>query len=186
MGRLCDAGQFQHLQLGIAVGVADNELHQESVELSLGERIGSLVLDRVLCGQHPESLRQDERLVANSDLAFLHGFQQGALDFGRGAVDLVGEQDAGDDGTGADVECPRGRPVDLGTGQVGRQEIGSELDAPKRQIQGLCERPDGTCLGQTGNAFDEDMAAGEQGDDQTIQEGPLTDDQVLEPLDQAL
>ena len=102
MRRLGHARQVEHGQLGRAVGVADRQLHQEPVELRLGERVRPLVLDRVLRGQDPEGLGEDHRLVADGDLPFLHGLEQGALDLGRGAVDLVGEQDAGDDRPGTD------------------------------------------------------------------------------------
>ena len=151
-----------------------------------GKGIGSLMLDRVLRGQHPESLGKDDRFVTDGDLAFLHGFQQRALDLGRGAVDLVGEQDAGDDRSGADVECSRRGAVDLGPGQVGRQQVGSKLDAAKRKVERLRQRPDCTRLGQPGHALDQDMSAGQQSDDQPFQQGPLSDHQVFHPLDQPL
>ena len=76
--RVADAGQVEHRQLGGAVGIADEQLHQEAVELGLGQRIGPLVLDRVLGGQDEERVGQADRLVADGDLAFLHRLQQGA------------------------------------------------------------------------------------------------------------
>jgi hypothetical protein len=35
--------------------------------------------------------------AVDGDLAFLHGLQEGGLGLGRGAVDLVGEQQVGED-----------------------------------------------------------------------------------------
>ena len=43
--------------LGGAVGIADVDLHQEAVELRLGQRIGALLLQRVLGRQHVERKR---------------------------------------------------------------------------------------------------------------------------------
>ena len=56
---LLDAGGLdQDAPLGVAVGIADVDLQQEAVELRLGQRIGALLLDRVLGRQHVEGLRQ--------------------------------------------------------------------------------------------------------------------------------
>jgi hypothetical protein len=48
----------------LAVGVADVDLQQEAVELRLGQRIGALLLDRVLRRQHMEGPRQVVALPA--------------------------------------------------------------------------------------------------------------------------
>src|SRR5439155_23839518 len=70
-------------------------------------------------------------------------------------------------------------------GQVGRQEVGRELDATERQVEGACEGPHGAGLGQSGHAFDQDMSTRDQCDDQPLEQGPLADDRPLEPVDQA-
>ncbi len=43
-------------------------------------------------------------LAADRNLAFLHHFQQRALDFRRGAVDLVRQQQVGEHGTKGCIE----------------------------------------------------------------------------------
>ncbi len=48
----------QHLLLLLEGRVADLELEQEAVELGLGQRVGALVLDRVLGGDHDERIGQ--------------------------------------------------------------------------------------------------------------------------------
>ena len=73
--------------------VADAQLQQEAVDLRLGQRVGALLLDRVLRGQHQERVRQRERLAADGHLALLHRLEQRALHLGRRAVDLVGQDD---------------------------------------------------------------------------------------------
>jgi hypothetical protein len=46
--------QAQDLGLGIGLRIADAHVHQEAVELRLGQREGALLLDRVLRGHHQE------------------------------------------------------------------------------------------------------------------------------------
>ena len=128
---------------------------------------------------------QDDGLVADGDLPLLHRLQQRALDLGRGAVDLVGQQDAGDDRAGPDVERPGRRAVDLRAGQVGREQVGGELDPPEREVERLGQGADGPGLGQAGDALDQDVPAGQQGDDQPLEQRALADDRGLEPVDQA-
>ena len=118
-------------------------------------------------------------LVADGDLPLLHRLQQGALDLGRGPVDLVGQQDAGDDRAGADVERAGRRAVDLGAGQVGGEQVGGELDPAEREVEGPGQGADRPGLGQAGDALDQDVPAGQEGDDQPLEQRPLADDQAL-------
>ena len=76
------------------------ELEQEPVELRLGQLVGALVLDRVLGGGDDERVGQRTRFALDADLAFLHGLQQRRLGLGRRAVDLVGQQQVGEDRPG--------------------------------------------------------------------------------------
>jgi hypothetical protein len=55
---------------------------------------------RVLGGDDEEGLGQRAGLAFRRHLALFHGFQQGALGLGRGAIDLVGEHHLGEDRTG--------------------------------------------------------------------------------------
>jgi hypothetical protein len=82
------AGDNRHL-FG-EVGIADDHLHQEPVDLGLGQRVGAVGLDRVLGGQDQERGRHPKALLADGHLVFLHHLQQGRLDLGRGPVDLIG------------------------------------------------------------------------------------------------
>ncbi len=55
------------------------------------------MLDRVLGGDHEEWLGQRVRMRIHSDLALVHGLEQRRLGLRSGAVDLVGQQDVGED-----------------------------------------------------------------------------------------
>ena len=53
--RLLGAGGLeQDAALGVAVRIVDVDLHQEAVELRLGQRIGAFLLERVLRREHVE------------------------------------------------------------------------------------------------------------------------------------
>ena len=57
--RFLDAGGLeQDAPLGVEVGIEDVDLHQEAVELRLGQRIGAFLLQRVLRRQHVEGRGQ--------------------------------------------------------------------------------------------------------------------------------
>jgi hypothetical protein len=80
-------------------------------------------------------------LVADGDLPLLHRLEQGALDLGGRAVDLVGEDEVGEDGPALDVEGPLRGVVDLGADDVGGQHVRGELDPGESCVQRLRESP---------------------------------------------
>ena len=69
-----------------------------------GKGIGALLLDRVLGRQHEERVGQAVALPTDGDLAFLHRFQERGLGLGRGAVDLVGQDDVREDRPAQELE----------------------------------------------------------------------------------
>ena len=60
-----------------------------------------------------------EVITANGNLVFLHYFQQGALHFRRGAIDLIGQDEIGKDGAKMRGELAGARVVNLSSNQVG-------------------------------------------------------------------
>ena len=87
-------------------GVVDLQLEEEAVELRLGQRVGALLLDGVLRGQHDERLVQPVALAGDGHRLLLHGLQQRGLRLGRRAVDLVGQQHVGEDRPAREDEAP--------------------------------------------------------------------------------
>ena len=149
----------QHLPLLVGVGVAEADPQQEPVELRLGERVGALVLDRVGRGEHVERRVQGERLALDGDLPLLHRLEQRGLGLRRRPVDLVGEQQPGEERARTELE---GRPalvVDERAGQVGRQQVGGELRPPEVQPQGLREGPGGQGLAEAGEVLEQHVPA---------------------------
>ena len=89
------------------VGIPDPHLEHEAVELGLGQRIGALVLDRVLGGEDHERLLQRIGRAADRDLMLLHRLEQRGLHLGGRAVDLVRQDDLGEERPLLDVELLR-------------------------------------------------------------------------------
>ena len=82
-------------------------LEQEAILLRFRQRIGPFVLDRVLRGQDHERVGQRLLDTLEADAVLLHRFQQRGLHFGGRAIDLVRQQDVGEDRTLSDAERPR-------------------------------------------------------------------------------
>ena len=66
--------------------------------------------------------------------------------------------------------------VNLGAGEVGRQQVRGELDAVKIALDTITERLDRACLGEPGRAFDEQVTIGQNCDQETLYEPLLADD----------
>ncbi len=113
----------------------------------------ALLLDRVLRGEHKQRSRQRISHAADRHLILLHRFEQGRLRLGRGAVDLVGQDDVGEDGAGdeADFALAGGHVLfdDVGAENVGRHQVWRELDAAELEIHGLGQGLDQQSLGQS-------------------------------------
>ena len=113
----------------VVAGIADQHLEHKAVHLGFGQGIGALGLDRVLGGQHQERVGHHEGLAPDGHLVLLHHFEQGALHLGRGAVDLIGQQQVGEDRAERGVELAGLLVVDARADQVGGDQVGGELDA---------------------------------------------------------
>src|SRR5262249_35116141 len=107
-------------------------------------------------------------LVTDGDLLFLHGFEQRALYFGRGAVDFVGQNQVRKNRASACSETTGLRVVNLCADNVVRQHVGRELQRRKFDGDTCRERFDGERFGQAGHAFEQYVTVGEQADDQPL------------------
>ena len=155
----------QHLLLLRGVRVAHRQLEQEPVELRLGQRVGALVLHRVLRGDDDERIGQRVGLALDRDLALLHRLEQRGLRLRRRAVDLVGQQDVGEHGPGPEPEpAATGHPTveDELTGHVGGHEVGRELDPLDVEVECGGERLDDEGLGHARHALEQHVPPGQQ------------------------
>ena len=143
-GRRVDAHPAEDLELLVAGRVGHVDLEQEAVALCLGQRVDALGLDRVLGGDHDERLRHREGGAADGHLLLGHQLEHRGLDLGRRAVDLVGEHEVDEDRAELDVEALLAGLVDPGADDVGRHQVGGELEAgrnPRRPRWRSCARP---------------------------------------------
>ena len=71
------------------------------------------------------------RLAVERDLAFVHGFEQCRLRFGRSAVDLIGQQNVGKHRAGFEFELLLDRGIYRDSEHIGRQHVAGELEPLK-------------------------------------------------------
>jgi hypothetical protein len=150
------------LQLLLALGIVDQDLEQKAVELRHGQRVGALLLDGVLRCDHHEGIAERIVLAVDGDGALVHRLKQRGLRLGRGAVDLVGKQDLGEDRALGQHEAVGLEIEQVGAQHVARHQVGRELDAPELQRKGRGEGLGEERLGRPRHALDEDMAADKQ------------------------
>jgi hypothetical protein len=96
----------EHRQLGLVRRVPHHRLQQKPVELRLGERIRSLVLDRVLRSEHRERRIERMRHAVDRHLSLGHCLEQRRLGLRGRAIDLVGEQDLREHGARVGTRSP--------------------------------------------------------------------------------
>src|SRR6185436_19926582 len=118
----------QDVDLTVARGIPERRSQEEAVELRLGKRVRPLVLDRVLRRDDEKRRLEAVRDSLDRRLALLHRLEQRRLRLRRGAVDLVGEEEVREDRAGPKLEVRVALVPDRRTGDVGRHEIGRELD----------------------------------------------------------
>ena len=105
--------EAEDLELGAVVWQAHGDGDEEAVELGLGEGEGSGGGGVVLGGDDEEGLGESVGLSVDCDLAFVHRFEERGLGAGGGSVDLIGEEEVGEDGAGDELELAIVRAVKL-------------------------------------------------------------------------
>ena len=98
----------------------------------------------------------------------LHGFQERRLRLGRSAIDLVCQHDVREDRPVQEAEgALAGRAIllqHLCAGDVGRHQVGSELNAIKGEVHAVRERADHERLGESRNADEQRVPAAQERD----------------------
>ena len=161
----------------------NDQLEQKPVHLRFRQGVRPLHLDGVLGGKNEKRLLQLVGVAGDGDAVFLHRLQHRRLRLGRGAVDLVGQHDVGEDRAGLELEDLAARGVlhqDVGAGDVGGHQVRRELDAGERQIQHLRERPHQQGLAEAGDAFQQRVAARQQADQHPVHDVRVPDDDLAD------
>src|SRR5271169_4608513 len=123
------------------------------------------MLDGILRGYNEKWLGKRESAAVDGDLRLVHGFEESGLCARRSAVDLVGENDVGEDRAVAELKFARLGIVDADAKNVGREKVGSKLDALKAAVERFGEGLGERGLAGAGNILDEKVAACEKGDE---------------------
>ena len=159
----------EHARLVGRARVPERHADHEAVDLRLGQRVGALVLHRVLGREDEERPRQLVRRGVDGDLTLLHALQHAGLRLRRRAVDLVDDHDVGEDRTGAELEARLALVVDVRAHDVGGEQVGRALDAGERAVDRARERARQRGLADAGVVLDEDVPLGEQRDDHLLE-----------------
>ena len=142
------------------------------------------MLDRVLGREHEERPLEPARQALARHLVLLHRLEQRRLRLRRGAVDLVGEEEVREDRPGAELEVGGALVVDRRAGHVGGHQVGRELDPAEAQSGRLREGARHQRLGQAGEILDQDVAVGEQAEQDELERLTLADDRALDLVEQ--
>ena len=180
--RVAPRGAAEDFRQVVGGGKGNVDLEEEAVELRLGQGVGALHFQRVLGRQDKEGLRQGVGLVGDGHRMLLHRLQQRRLRLGRGAIDFVGQDQVGKDG--AALEAEAALPVAVleyvRAGDVGRHQVRRELDAAELQAQRVGQGANEHRLAQAGDAFQQRVAAGEDGHQHIADHVLLADDDLAD------
>ncbi len=120
-------------------------------------------------------------MAADGDRVLLHRLEQGRLGLGRGAVDLVGQDDLREDRARLKLEDAAAVGQlhdDVGADDVGGHQVGRELDAVEVERHGVGQRPHQQRLAQAGHAFQQRVAADEQAGQDAVDDLVVADDHL--------
>ncbi len=118
-------------------------------------------------------------LSSGRDGALLHGFEQGGLRLGWRPVDLVGQDDVGEERTLVELEPPL-VIQNLGADDVAGHQVWRELNAVEAQAQGLCDGVDEQGLRQSGDPDQQTVSTAEDGGEHLLYHLFLTHDDLAD------
>jgi hypothetical protein len=157
------------VELRVALRKRHLQLEEEAVELRFRQRIGSLLLDRILRRDDHESRGELVRGAVDRDRAFLHRLEQRGLRLRRRAVDLVREQELREDRSALQVELARLEVEEVRADDVAGHEIGRELDALERELEARREALREQRLADAGRPFEKHVSFADERDQETVQ-----------------
>ena len=118
--------------------------------------------------------------AVDRDLALLHDLQQRGLRLRARPVDLVRQDDVGEDGAGVELEGSGLLVVDGDAGDVAREQVGRELDAGVRALHGLRHGAGQRGLARARHVLEQDMAVAEHGGQDEFDDVALAQDGALD------
>ena len=179
LGLRAFGGAVENLSQFRRAGIIDQQFEKEAVELRLRQRVGSFLVDGILCRQHEERFGQSPDLAGGGDLFLLHGLEQRRLRLGRRAIDFVGENNVGENGAALELKLPAAiRILDhqVGAQDVGRHQVGRELDAIEGEVEHFAQCAHEQGLAEAGHTFEQHVPAGKDGDEGALDNFVVADD----------
>ena len=104
------------------------------------------------------------------------------LNLRRGPVDLVRQDDVGEDRSLLYAELAVALIEDGGPDDIGRKQVRRELDPPEVRVEGLGEGSHHERLGEARQALQKNVATRQQGYEQPLHGLVLTDDPLVDGL----
>ena len=117
--------------LGGAVGHAEFDAHEETVELRFRQREGADLVLRILRREHEEAQATVARPIRSSHVALLHRLQQRALRLGRRPIDLIHQHYLRKERSRVENKPPLIPIEDRVPQDIRRQQIARKLDSPE-------------------------------------------------------
>ena len=113
-------------------------------------------------------------------LALLHRLEERRLGLRRSTVDLVREEEVGEDRPRPELEVTVALVPDRRAGDVRGHEVGGELDAREAHAQDLGEGPGRERLRQAGVVLEQDVPVREESEQHELERLALSDDRLLD------
>ena len=177
---LCGEVEFEDVALVGFVGVEDESLQKETIQLGFGEWIGALEVDGVLRSEDGKVGGQRADDAVSGDLALFHAFEQSGLGARGHAVDFVNQEQVGEDCACVKTEFVGALQQDCGTEDVGGHQVGRGLDAMEAEAEQAGERFDDEGLGDARDAFEEDVALDEECHEGFVDDAGLAGDDAAQ------
>src|SRR5579883_18877 len=163
--------------------VAQIDPEQEPVELGFRKREGSFVFDRVLSSQDDKWLGKSIGRAVNRHLSLFHTFEERRLCLRSGSINLIGQDDLGDDRAGAILELLLTLIVDRNAGHIAWEEVWGELNASKCAADRAGKSLGEDGLPDAGNVLDQHVSLAEQRDKSELDFVVLPDDDLFDITD---
>ena len=113
-------------------------------------------------------MRERLRFAVHADLRFVHGFEQRGLRARRGAIDFVSKDDVGEKRPRAKFKFAVLRIENADAEHVAGKQIRGELNALEAAVKRFGQRLGQRGLADTGDVFDEQVAAREKRDEREL------------------
>ena len=124
--------------------------------------------------------------AVNRHRFFFHDLQKSGLRLRRRAIDFIRHQDIREDRAGSELKTAGLEVEDVRADDIGGHQIRRELDSLAIHLQKAGDGSGGERLGSAGHAFEQDVPAANQCQQDHLHVFSLTDDDPLRPIQQRI